>query len=72
MANAVKIFGLALVLALALFLAVLCSGYAPWYFAWLVGTTMIVLIAVSGAVMFETQEAAQAAGPRSGERGNVS
>ena len=41
MSNAVKIFALAMVLALALFLAVLCGGYAPWYFAWLVGTTMI-------------------------------
>lgn len=58
MSNAVKIFALAMVLALALFLAVLCGGYAPWYFAWLVGTTMIVLISVSGAVLFETQEAA--------------
>ena len=52
----IKLFALALVLALALFLAVVAGDYAPWYFAWLVGTTMIVLIAVSGAVLFETQE----------------
>jgi cyd operon protein YbgT len=65
MSQAVKIFALAMVLALALFLAVLCGGYAPWYFAWLVGTTMIVLISVSGAVLFETQEAASGAKPQS-------
>jgi cyd operon protein YbgT len=56
MSNALKVFALAMVLALALFIAVVCGGYAPWYFAWLVGTTMIILIAVSGAVLFETQE----------------
>ena len=64
MSNAVKIFALAMVLALALFLAVLCGGYAPWYFAWLVGTTMIVLISVSGAVLFETQESAADTDPQ--------
>ena len=56
MSNAVKIFALALILALALFLAVVAGDYAPWYFAWLVGTTMIVLISVSGAILLETQD----------------
>jgi predicted outer membrane lipoprotein len=56
MSGIVKLFALAMVLALALFIAVICGGYAPWYFAWLVGTTMIVLISVSGAVLLETQE----------------
>jgi predicted outer membrane lipoprotein len=56
MSNVVKVFALAMVVALALFIAVVCGGYAPWYFAWLVGTTMIVLISVSGAVLLETQE----------------
>jgi cyd operon protein YbgT len=69
MSNAVKIFALAMVLALALFIAVLCGGYAPWYFAWLVGTVMIVLISVSGAVMFETQEAAQEPRPDANRQG---
>ncbi len=64
MSNAVQIFALAMVLALALFIAVVCGGYAPWYFAWLVGTTMIVLISVSGAVLFETQEAARGMKPQ--------
>lgn len=57
----IQIVALAAVLALALFLAVVCGDYGPWYFAWLVGTTMIVLIAVSGAVLFETQEAQRSA-----------
>lgn len=64
MSNVVKVFSLAMVLTLALFIAVVCGGYAPWYFAWLVGTTMIVLISVSGAVLFETQESAGDETPR--------
>ncbi len=46
---------LALILALALFIAVIAGDDGPWYFAWLVGTTMIVLIAAAGAVLLETQ-----------------
>ncbi|WP_297489884.1 hypothetical protein [Acidocella sp.] len=53
-----KLLGLALVLALGIGLAVVAGDYGPWYFAWLVGTTMIVLIAAAGAVLFDTQEAA--------------
>ena len=51
-----KLTGLALVLVLAVGLAVVAGDYGPWYFAWLVGTTMIVLIAAAGAVLFDTQE----------------
>ncbi|NNM57617.1 hypothetical protein [Acidocella sp.] len=50
-----KFLGLAVVLLIAIVLAVLCGDYGPWYFAWLVGTTMIILIAVAGGVLFETQ-----------------
>jgi predicted outer membrane lipoprotein len=59
MKDLVKIAALAVVLVLALSLAVIAGDYGPWYFAWLVGTVMIVLIAVSGAVLFETQAAAR-------------
>ena len=45
-----KFLGLAVVVAFAMALAVLCGDYGPWYFAWLVGTTMIILIAVAGGV----------------------
>ena len=53
-----KFLGLAVVLALAVGLAVVAGDYGPWYFAWLVGTTMIVRISAAGAVLFDTQEAA--------------
>ncbi|MHB1302576.1 MAG: hypothetical protein ACYCZB_03755 [Acidiphilium sp.] len=59
MTNIVKIIAMAGILTLGLLLAVIAGDYAPWYFAWLVGTTMIVLIAASGAVLYETQEAAR-------------
>ncbi len=48
--------GLAAVMVLSLFLAVVTGDYGPWYFAWLVGTTMIVMISVAGAVMFDKQD----------------
>ena len=51
-----KIIGLAIVLGLAVALAVVAGDYGPWYFAWMVGTVMIVLIAAAGAVMYDTQE----------------
>lgn len=56
MGNSFKLIGLAAVLAFAVFLAVVAGDYGPWYFAWLVGTTMIVLIAAAGAVLYDTQE----------------
>lgn len=55
MRSFIKFVALAGVLALALFVAVIAGDDGPWYFAWLVGTTMIVLIAVAGAVLLETQ-----------------
>ncbi len=57
MTHFLQMIGLAVVLALALLFAVVAGDYAPWYFAWIVGTAMIVLIAAAGAVLFETQEA---------------
>jgi hypothetical protein len=58
MGNFFKLLGLAGALGLGVFLAVVAGDYGPWYFAWLVGTTMIVLIAAAGAVLFDTQETA--------------
>ncbi len=57
MGQIVKFLGLAVVLVLAISLAVVAGDYGPWYFAWLVGTIMIVLISAAGAVLFDTQEA---------------
>ncbi|MDE1905730.1 MAG: hypothetical protein KGH75_04695 [Rhodospirillales bacterium] len=56
MGQIIKFAALALALALAVGLAVVAGDYGPWYFAWLVGTTMIVLISTAGAVLFDTQE----------------
>jgi len=46
---------------LVIFLAAVLGDNGPWYFAWLVGTVMIVLISASGAVLFDTQEEQRAA-----------
>ena len=62
MQSFIKFVALAAVLALALFIAVVAGDDGPWYFAWLVGTTMIVLIAAAGAVLLETQIASGQAG----------
>lgn len=59
MRHFIKMFALALILAFALLLAVVAGDYGPWYFAWMVGTTMIVLVAATGAVLFEAQESAR-------------
>ncbi|HYW93799.1 MAG TPA: hypothetical protein VFA95_15285 [Gammaproteobacteria bacterium] len=50
-------FGFWFVLALvALLLAILLGERASWYFAWVIGTLMIVLIAVAGTVMLDAQD----------------
>lgn len=55
MKTIIKFGALAAVIVFALVLAVVAGDEGPWYFAWLVGTTMIILISAAGAVMFETQ-----------------
>ena len=42
-----------------LFVSIILGDLAPWYFAWILGTVMIILIAVSSAVLFEGQEEKQ-------------
>lgn len=61
MKSFIKFIALAAILALALFIAVVAGDDGPWYFAWLVGTTMIILIAAAGAVLLETQTASGSA-----------
>lgn len=63
MRSFIKFIALAAILALALFIAVIAGDDGPWYFAWLVGTTMIILIAAAGAVLMETQTGSGKAGP---------
>ncbi len=53
-------FVLYLVIALlAIVLGVVLGDYAPWYFAWLVGTVMLVLVAAAGGAWLDAQEAEQ-------------
>lgn len=41
---------------LVIFLAAILGDNGPWYFAWQVGTVMIVLISAAGAMLLDTQE----------------
>ncbi|HWG09893.1 MAG TPA: hypothetical protein VN693_00110 [Rhodanobacteraceae bacterium] len=50
-------FLLFLVLAfVVILLAVLLGDLGAWYFAWLIGTAMIVLVSAAGAALLDTQE----------------
>lgn len=39
-----------------IFLAAVLGAHGAWYFAWLVGTAMIVLISAAGGALLDTQE----------------
>ena len=45
-----------LVALLAIVLGVILGDYAPWYFAWIVGTVMIVLVSAAGGAWLDTQD----------------
>lgn len=50
-------FLLYLVLAcVVILLAILLGDQGAWYFAWLIGTVMIVLVAGAGAALLDAQE----------------
>ena len=50
-------FLLYMVVAVAVIvLAAILGAVGAWYFAWLVGTTMIVLISAAGAALLDAQE----------------
>jgi len=40
----------------AIVIGVIIGDYGSWYFAWLVGTGMIVLVSVVAGVLFDAQE----------------
>lgn len=48
--------GLGLVLTVALLFAVFVGDQGPWYFAWVIGTVMIVLISGTGAILLDAQQ----------------
>jgi hypothetical protein len=41
---------------LVIVMAVILGDAGAWYFAWLVGTAMIVLIAAAGGVLLDSQD----------------
>jgi predicted outer membrane lipoprotein len=50
-------FLLFMVVAIAvIILAAILGDVGAWYFAWLVGTTMIVLVSAAGATLLDAQE----------------
>lgn len=51
-----KLAGLAASLVVALLFAVFVGDQGPWYFAWVIGTVMIVLVSASGAILFDAQQ----------------
>ncbi|WP_158902111.1 hypothetical protein [Burkholderia sp. L27(2015)] len=40
----------------AIVIGVIIGDYGSWYFAWFVGTAMIVLVSVVAGVLFDAQE----------------
>ncbi|MDE1899546.1 MAG: hypothetical protein KGI40_01615 [Xanthomonadaceae bacterium] len=42
--------------AVVILLAAMLGDLGAWYFAWLIGTAMIVLVAAAGAALLDTQE----------------
>ena len=45
-----------LLAVIAIVIGVIIGDYGSWYFAWLVGTAMIVLISAAGGALFDTEE----------------
>ncbi|MDE2121997.1 MAG: hypothetical protein KGJ64_15005 [Betaproteobacteria bacterium] len=43
--------------ALLIVLGVILGDYASWYFAWIVGTAMIVLVSAAGLAWLDAQQA---------------
>lgn len=39
-----------------LLMSMILGNGAPWYFAWILGTVMALLLAIAGGVFFEAQE----------------
>lgn len=56
-------FILAMVIALiVIVLSVILGDYGSWYFAWLLGTGFMILVAAMGGVLYEAQEDARKQG----------
>lgn len=40
----------------AIVIAVIVAAHGLWYFSWLIGTALLVLFAVAGGVLLDTQQ----------------
>ncbi len=40
---------------LLIVMGIILGDYGPWYFAWLLGTVMIVLVSAAGGALMDTQ-----------------
>jgi predicted outer membrane lipoprotein len=54
-----------IIAVLVIVMAVILGDAGAWYFAWLVGTAMIVLIAAAGGVMLDAQDERRAQASKS-------
>jgi peptidoglycan/LPS O-acetylase OafA/YrhL len=45
-----------LIAALVIVMAIMLGDSGAWYFAWLIGTAMIVLIAAAGGALLDAQD----------------
>ena len=50
-----RMAGLAIVLVISLLFAVFVGDQGPWYFSWVIGTVMIILISSAGAILLDAQ-----------------
>lgn len=52
-------------------LGVILGDYASWYFAWIVGTAMIVLVSAAGLAWLDAQDAARGDGSTAAASGRA-
>lgn len=52
----IKLGLLALMVVVTMVVVMVCGDIGPWYIAWILGTMMIVLVSVCGAILFDQQE----------------
>ncbi len=56
MGTLVRFVTYAAIAALVILMAILLGDYGAWYFAWILGTVMLVLVSAAGGALLDTQE----------------
>ncbi len=44
-----------MVAVIAIVLGIIVGDYGAWYFSWLIGSIMLILVAAAGGVLFDAQ-----------------